>query len=805
VFSSAADAPRSRRPTDILLAGLMLLVLLVLWWPAPGPSMLDQDLAEFLTSLTGVWEDLWSLGFALLVLWPLTVLLLALVRRGRRGLLLDVLVAVAVALGAAILFGELAGTDWSKSLEAIAADGPPQVYVGVRLALAMAVVATASPHLSRPFRLVGRAVLFLGAVSTIAVGVAYPIGIAAGLAVGLLGAACAHLIFGSPGGQLTAEQVAEALVDLDLAATDVRLAAEQVPGAALFEATAADGGRLLIKVYGRDAWDSQFLASLWTSLVMRGERPHVGRTRTAQLEHEAVATLMAERLGAAVLPIVTVGETSEGDALLVTRLTGRRLAAMPADEVGDATVAAAWRTLASLHASGISHGRVNLQRIFALDDGGVALADLGEAELAADEDDVAMDDARLLVATATAVGHPRAVAVALAELGPDGMAAALPFLQPAALDTATRKAVREGDWALDQLRDAAAEAAGVEPPPLERLRRVSLKGAVFTVLGTLLAYYVITSLADVDWSEISDDFKGANWALIGLGLLLSPFVQASYSFGTMGASIKRLRYLPVLMLQYAIQFLAVVAPATAARLALEVRFFQRFGLAAAAALSIGLVDSVSGFVVQVLLLLVIGLSSLPGLTEPINTGDSSSSDTSSSSDASSGASLGEIALILLAAAVVAFLIALLIPKTRARIKARIPAVKAQFKEQGAAARRALVVLRHPDKVALMLGGNLGAQVIQAVILGVCLAAFGSSAHLSQLILINTLVSLFAGLMPVPGGVGVAEAGYTAGLQAIGVPSSVAISTALAFRLVTFYLPPIWGGPAMAWLRRREYV
>ncbi len=190
----------------------------------------------------------------------------------------------------------------------------------------------------------------------------------------------------------------------------------------------------------------------------------------------------------------------------------------------------------------------------------------------------------------------------------------------------------------------------------------------------------------------------------------------------------------------------------------------------------------------------------------MNTSDSStSSDTSSSSDASSGASLGEIALILLAAAVVAFLIALLIPKTRARIKARIPAVKAQFKEQGAAARRALVVLRHPAKVALMLGGNLGAQVIQAVILGVCLAAFGSSAHLSQLILINTMVSLFAGLMPVPGGVGVAEAGYTVGLQAIGVPSSVAISTALAFRLVTFYLPPIWGGPAMAWLRRREYV
>ena len=74
-------------------------------------------------------------------------------------------------------------------------------------------------------------------------------------------------------------------------------------------------------------------------------------------------------------------------------------------------------------------------------------------------------------------------------------------------------------------------------------------------------------------------------------------------------------------------------------------------------------------------------------------------------------------------------------------------------------------------------------------LGICLAAFDESASLSQLILVNTFVSLFAGLMPVPGGVGVAEAGYTYGLQAIGVPSPIAVSTAIAFRLVTFYLPP----------------
>ena len=48
-------------------------------------------------------------------------------------------------------------------------------------------------------------------------------------------------------------------------------------------------------------------------------------------------------------------------------------------------------------------------------------------------------------------------------------------------------------------------------------------------------------------------------------------------------------------------------------------------------------------------------------------------------------------------------------------------------------------------------------------------------------------------MPVPGGMGVAEAGYTAGLVALGVPNAAAMSTAMSFRLVTFYLPPMQVG------------
>jgi len=50
-----------------------------------------------------------------------------------------------------------------------------------------------------------------------------------------------------------------------------------------------------------------------------------------------------------------------------------------------------------------------------------------------------------------------------------------------------------------------------------------------------------------------------------------------------------------------------------------------------------------------------------------------------------------------------------------------------------------------------------------------------------------------------------EAAISAGLAASGVPEAAAVSTALIFRVVTFYLPPVWGSFAMRALRAREYV
>ncbi|MCB1038693.1 MAG: flippase-like domain-containing protein, partial [Acidimicrobiales bacterium] len=67
--------------------------------------------------------------------------------------------------------------------------------------------------------------------------------------------------------------------------------------------------------------------------------------------------------------------------------------------------------------------------------------------------------------------------------------------------------------------------------------------------------------------------------------------------------------------------------------------------------------------------------------------------------------------------------------------------------------------------------------------------------------INVTVALFAGLMPVPGGIGVSEGALVVGLTAAGVDQAVAFAVAITYRLCTFYLPPIWGGVAFRRLER----
>lgn len=786
-----------RRPTDVLLLIASVLLLAGLAIVAPGPTNADQALASVLESLPAVMGLVWGLSYTILTLWAIVLLVLPLAFSRRRRLTLDLALAATVALVGAGIAGAAAGTPAGETLGALVDVPDSPVYVAVRVAVATAIIVTASPHLSRPLRYWGRGVVLLGAVASVASDAAWPIGALAGILVGIGAAAVAHLLLGSPQGLLTAEQVDIGLADLGIDAVSVVEAEDQLPGEALWRAHLADGTDVRVKVYGRDSWDSQFVGSVWGSLTRRGEMPSLGGGRESRVEHEALVTLMAQRAGVSVTPLVKAGRSGQGDAIIATEAPRASLRGLDAADIPDALLDDAWRALRALHQAGMAHGRIDSRHVVIRSDGSAALADFADGELNASLGDQLVDGSRLLVTLALKIGHERALASAQRVMGDEGVIDMLPYLQPAALGRLTRLELQEVEWTLKDLRSAAVTSLGVPAPPLQQIRRVTVKSVAIVAIVAIMAYTLISAFSGVDFDSVVEALASANVYILLVALLVSPFIQTGFAFSTFGATLKKLTYMPVLMLQYAIQFIALCLPSTAARLALEVRFFERFGVPPASAIGMGMIDSFSGFIVQVVLIVVILVSDLPGFT-------SSVLGSSDSSDASTDSSPSLIAIVL-ALALIVLVVTLLVPRLRRRMLGNIPRLRAQISEQRRNAGDSLLVLRHPKKILTMAGGNLMAQVLQAVVLGICLAAFGESAALSQLILINTAVSLFAGLMPVPGGMGVAEAGYTAGLQAIGIPAPIAVGAAIAFRLVTFYLPPLWGSVAMRWLRRHEYV
>ena len=775
-FSSSAEAPRARRPTDAVLLVLALVILGLVSLFAPDATTLDSEIVKVVDALPGLFGWFWEISHDLLVVWPLVLLIATVVARHRLFLLRDQVTAIALAVAGALF---LAG-EWSGLVDGFIGSDPPPVFPGVRLALATAVIATTGPHLGRPIRRIGRWVIGLGAVAGIATGIALPLGIVAGLAIGYGAAALTHLAFGSPGGRPSLSQVAAALRELGIEATDLRQSELGARGVALVEATSTEGTPLVVKVYGRDAWDGQLLTSTWSYLWYRDEAPTLPFSRRQQVEHEAFVTLLAERAGVHVLPVIAAGVVGTRDGVLVVEAEGRPLATLATDEVTDDLLRDLWSLVVRMHEVGIAHGGLDADRLVVAPDGSARIGGFQAATASAAPQSIGADRAQLLVTTSLLVGDERAVAAATDAIGTEGLSELLPFVQPAALSRSTRRSLKDAKHDLEALGQKAAAAAGTDLPKLEPLRRVTV-GSLLTVAILLAAlYFVITALAGIGIDTIVQELEEADTGWLIAALLVVPLVPFALAFSTIGAATMPLRLGPVVALEYGIQFIALAVPSSAARVAVSVRFFQKQGAPTTQALTIGLVDSVFGFIIQVLLIVTILLSGLASLDLSFTGFDIDPNGT-----------LLVIAGVFL---VVAIVVALTVRRIRTLIGAKL-----------AEARPALAVLRSPTKIAQLLGGNFVAQLLLAIVLGLTVEAFGQSASLAELLLVNTFVSLFAGIMPIPGGIGVSEAAISFCLTAIGIPSDTSVAIAVVYRLLTFYLPPVWGGFAMRWLKRQDYL
>lgn len=777
LFASAGDEPRRRRVDDAVTLGVGAVVVLGAALASQGSTTGAAEATTALDDLLGWLDPLWAFAYAGASVLCLGLLGAAIVGH-RTALVRDLVLATALVTGAGALLTQAIDGRWPSWAGAWWSEEAP-TYPSLRLAVVSAVVMVAGPDLARPLRYLGIAVVSLSGIAAVVLGSAYPAHALGGVGLGVTIAAAVRLVFGSSAGFPHEQRVVAGLASVGVDASEVQRDSHQRGGVARYRAVGRGGCALAVAVYGRDARDTQLLARLWRTLWYRDAGPAASLTRREQVEHEGLMLFAAARAGVPVPALVAAGTTENGDAMLVTdQPDAPTLEALDPAGLTDALIDRVWGAAAALRAARLGHGRLNATTVLVAGDD-VLVTDLARARLNAGEAVLAADVAELLVSCSLLVGEDRAVRAARAALGDEVLHGAVPYVQRAALSPSLRDAVRGSDVDIARLRERVAAVTHSEVPEIAEVRRVSLRDVLLVALTAVAAFALLGQIADIGLDTIADELAGANWAWVVLALVLAQVPLVCDATATAAAVGLPLPMGPTAMLQSAVKFINLTVPSAAGKIALTMRFLERQGVARAVALTQGSIDGLAGFVVQAMVLVVV----VPIVDLDVDVDDADAGP------------LVWAGIALVAAAVAGAVVAVLVPALRRRVWPVVAAAVSNVRE----------LATSPQRLIRLVLANVASQVLYALALGAAVRAFGGEASLAELLLVNTGVSLLGGLVPVPGGIGVAEAGLTAGLVAVGVPDSAALAATLVHRMVTFYLPPVWGWFALRWLDRHGFV
>jgi uncharacterized membrane protein YbhN (UPF0104 family) len=207
-------------------------------------------------------------------------------------------------------------------------------------------------------------------------------------------------------------------------------------------------------------------------------------------------------------------------------------------------------------------------------------------------------------------------------------------------------------------------------------------------------------------------------------------------------------------------------------------FLRKYGVPPTVAVTQGAIDGLSGFVVEAFILVVAFIAA--DISLDVDT-----------SDVPWGLILGIILL-----AVVGTVVAVL--RVQRLHDAVVPQVRAAWGSLAG-------VLATPKRLFGMLGANLASRLILATVLWFILQSIDAPLPLVTCLVVTVATNLLSGLVPIPGGIGVAEAAMTAFLGMAGLDSDTAFATAVVFRIATFYIPAGQGYFATKWLQDGEYI
>ncbi len=618
-------------------------------------------------------------------------------------------------------------------------------------------------------------------VSRLYLGVHLPMDLVGGFAIGLFYGGLFNFVFGSKkNAAIPVTKIRKKLRSIGIPARSVKLASVDARGSVPYFVTLDNDNKVFVKVVGRDNNIADWLFKAWRKVVYRrleDETPFL--TPKRQLEHEAYISYLAYDAGVRTPKVRGIVEVAPNEwAHAQDMIPGKSLDRVEPSQVTDQVLVEVWKQVALLHQAHIVHRDLRCANVFLDQDSKPWLIDFGFSEAGLSEEAKNRDRAELIASSATLVGCRRAVRAAMKVLTKEELEMTSRYLSYAVLSSASSKALKKQKGLLGELRNTIITEAKLKKEKPINILRISLRSLLMILAVTLGLIFIMRQRNDLSTSFKTILEGKPHYIALATFCSFLTYVMAALSYRSL--ALYPIAYSRMLLVEFGSSFASKLAPAGAGGLAVNTRFLTKNHHSLTQAGSIAGINNLMGLVGHMSILLALVLFGGTTIREAFNF---------------------KLHIPIWVWPVVGLvLIALFVFMT----------TKHKFRRQAVRILKGIrTTLFDYRQYPFRLLGSYTASILTTLSYAgaLYLSALALGQHITplQTIVVFTVGVAAASVTPTPGGIGGAEAGLAAALTGAGLTPEKAISVALLYRFLTYWLPILPGFIAFQFATKKEYI
>jgi len=549
--------------------------------------------------------------------------------------------------------------------------------------------------------------------------------------------------------------------------------------ARIFKVKLSNNKELNVWVFDWELQGSGVISSWLRGLFLKTSGDFRGMSIRRRVERTALLAHAISAIGVKVPEVEMVREL-EPDSIFIAleNITGKNLAELSYEkfQLSDEYIEQFFQNIQKLHNADLVHRALSAENIFLTDSNVIALTAVHSGAIAATEVQQRIDLAESLVTIARVTSVQKSIQIAKKVFKMSELTSVIPALQKVAMSRKTRNYLKNNKKLLLELRKGLGELASTSEIAPIQFQRVNWRNVFLAIFSVFALYILVPQFSQVNISEL---LSKAQWQWAAIALVGSALTYAASTTLLLAFVIQKISWFKTLQAQLAASFATLVTPPTLGSVAVNIRFLNRSGISTASSATAVGVSQVVVFFVHVFLLITSGV--VAGAQTDLSFRPP------------------RITLVIFVVLFAVVIIALSINKVRNWVLLRIRPIFSQIGPTIS------IIVQQPKRLLVSLLSSSLLNIFYIISFYASLKAFNAEVSIFTIAFVYLAGATIGQAAPTPGGIGAVEATLIAGLTATGVPSALALSGVLLYRIVTFYLPVLPGWFAFADLQRKNLI